>query len=293
MYKRQVASKGYFETVTWSFTDEKLNDNFKEEIDTIKIVNPISSDLNVLRNSLYPNLIFYMEKNSKRGFDDQSIFEIGPVFTGKKPGEQITVVCGLKRQSVSDKQQGEIDVFEIKKDFIQTLMELGINKDEFKIEAKTPSYYHPGISGSIYSKRYNLLLGYFGELHPKITKKTFGFEILLENIVKYKSRTNKIKQSLSFSDYQKSDRDFAFVVDKNINAQSLTDVISDIDKSLIKSIKIFDVYEGENIPSGKKSIALKVTIQSDYKTLNVNDLTNISNKIVNSVEEKIGAKLRS
>ena len=84
--------------------DEKLNDNFKEEIVSIKIVNPISSDLNVLRNSLYPNLIFYMEKNSKRGFDDQSLFEIGPVFTGKKPGEQITVVCGLKRQSGSDKQ---------------------------------------------------------------------------------------------------------------------------------------------------------------------------------------------
>ena len=90
--QRSVASKGYFETVTWSFTDEKLNDNFKEEIDTIKIVNPISSDLNVLRNSLYPNLIFYMEKNSKRGFDDQSLFEIGPVFTGKKPGEQLSLI---------------------------------------------------------------------------------------------------------------------------------------------------------------------------------------------------------
>jgi len=82
-------------------------------------------------------------------------------------------------------------------------------------------------------------------------------------------------------------------VDKHINAQNLTDVISDIDKSLIKNIKIFDVYEGENIPSGKKSIALKVTIQSDHKTLNENDLTDISKKIVNSVEEKIGAKLRS
>ena len=95
------------------------------------------------------------------------------------------------------------------------------------------------------------------------------------------------------SDYQKSDRDFAFVVDKNINAQNLTDIISDIDKSLIKGIKIFDVYEGENIPSGKKSIALKVTIQSDHKTLNENDLTDISNKIVDSVEQKTGAKLRS
>ena len=234
-----------------------------------------------------------MDKNFKRGFDDQSLFEIGPVFIGKKPGEQITVVCGLKRQSKNDKTYGQIDVFEIKKDLVQTLIELGIDKNEFKIEDKTPSYYHPGISGSIYSKKYNLLLGYFGELHPKITEKTFGFEILLENIVEYKSRTSRVKESLIFSDYQKSDRDFAFVVDKKINAQNLTDIISSIDKSLIKDIKIFDVYEGENIPPGKKSIALKVTIQSDNKTLNENDLTDISKKIVNSVEEKVGAKLRS
>jgi len=291
--QRSVASKGYFETVTWSFTDENLNNNFKEGIDTIKIINPISSDLNVLRNSLFPNLIFYMEKNTKRGFDDQSLFEIGPVFTGKKPGEQITVVCGLKRQNNRDKHHDQIDVFEIKKDLIQTLLELGVDKDEFKVEEKTPSYYHPGISGSVFSKKYNLLLGYFGELHPKITKKTFGFEMLLENIVEYKSRINKIKRSLSFSDYQKSDRDFAFVVNKNIKAQNLIDIISNIDKSLIKDIKIFDVYEGENIPSEKKSIALKVTIQSDHRTLNENDLTDISKKIVNSVEEKVGAKLRS
>ena len=76
-----------------------------------------------------------MEKNTKRGFDDQSLFEIGPVFIGKKPGEQITVVCGLKRQNNRDKHHDKIDVFEIKKDLIQTLIELGIDKDEFKVES--------------------------------------------------------------------------------------------------------------------------------------------------------------
>ena len=291
--QRSVASKGYFETVTWSFTDENLNNSFKEELDTIKIVNPISSDLNVLRNSLFPNLIFYMKKNSKRGFDNQSLFEIGPVFIGKKPGEQITVVCGLKTQINGEGKLDQLDVFEIKKDLIQTLTELGIDKNEYKIQDKTPSYYHPGISGSVFSKKYNLLLGYFGELHPKIVKKSFGFEIFLENIVEYKSRTKKVKESLNFSDYQKSDRDFAFIVDKNLRAQNLLEVISSVDKSLIKDVNIFDVYEGENIPSGKKSIALTVTIQSDHKTLNENDLTDISKKIINSVEEKVGAKLRS
>ncbi len=96
--QRSVASKGYYETITWSFSDEKINDRFKETFETIRIINPISSDLGVLRSSLYPNLIYYMEKNLNRGFDDQSLFEIGPVFTGNKPGDQITVVCGIKKQ---------------------------------------------------------------------------------------------------------------------------------------------------------------------------------------------------
>ena len=137
------------------------------------------------------------------------------------------------------------------------------------------------------------MLAYFGEIHPKIINNTFGFEIFLENLVKYKTQNKKIKPSITFSDYQKSDRDFAFLVNKDIKAQLLVDAIENIDKSLIKNIKIFDVYEGKNIPPDRKSIAIKVTIQSDNKTLNEDDLTSISKKIVKSVEEKTGAQLRS
>ncbi len=295
--QRSVASKGYLETITWSFTDEEINNKFKEKLESVKIVNPISSDLNVLRNSLYPNLIFYLEKNLKRGFGDQALFEIGPTFIGRKPGQQITVVCGIKKQFIDEdnnlKKNDLVDVFHIKKDLVQSLFELEIRKEDFKIEENTPSYYHPGISGSIVSKDGNLVLGYFGALHPKIISNTFGFEIFLENLVEYKAKNKKTKESLTFSDYQKSDRDFAFLVNKDTRAQDLTEVIQNIDKNLIKEIKIFDVYEGENIPSDKKSIALKVTIQSDHKTLNESDLTNISKKIVSTVEEKTGAKLRS
>ena len=294
--QRSVASKGYCETITWSFSDEKINDKFKETLQTTRIINPISKDLGVLRNSLYPNLIYYMEKNINRGFTDQSLFEIGPVFTGKNPGDQITVVCGIKKQlsnEESHKRINNLDVFEIKKDLIQTLVELGINKNEILIDDKTPSYYHPGISGSISSKDGKHLFAYFGQIHPKIILESYGFEIFLENLVNFKSHNKKKKESLILSDYQKSDRDFAFLVNKDTKAQILVDAIKKIDESIIKNIKIFDVYEGENIPSDKKSIAIKVTIQSDYKTLNENDLSNISNRIIKSVEEQTNAKLRS
>ena len=284
--QRSVASKGYLETITWSFTNDKTNNVFKENKQEVKIVNPISSDLNVLRNSLYPNLIYFLKKNIDRGFENQSLFEIGPLFTGNKPGQQVTVICGVRKENL-------LDVYEIKKDVVQTLVELGIDKNETTIDINTPSYYHPGRSGSIITKKNQKLLAYFGEIHPKIINKTYGFEILLENVVKYKSQNKKEKPTVTFSDYQKSDRDFAFVVKQELKAQELVDIILNVDSSLIKNVKIFDVYQGENIPSDKKSIALKVTIQSDLKTLNEKDLNEISQKIIFNVEKKASAKLRS
>ena len=284
--QRSVASKGYLETITWSFTNDKTNNVFKENKQEVKIVNPISSDLNVLRNSLYPNLIYFLKKNIDRGFENQSLFEIGPLFTGNKPGQQITVICGVRKENL-------LDVYEIKKDVVQTLVELGVDKNETTIDINTPSYYHPGRSGSIITKKNQKLLAYFGEIHPKIINKTYGFEILLENVVKYKSQNKKEQPTVTFSDYQKSDRDFAFVVKQELKAQELVDIILNVDSSLIKNVKIFDVYQGENIPSDKKSIALKVTIQSDLKTLNEKDLNEISQKIIFNVEKKASAKLRS
>ena len=284
--KRSIASKGYLEAITWSFTDAKINNRFKENFEEIKILNPISSDLNVLRSSLYPNLIYYLQKNLDRGIENQSLFEIGPSFTGKKPGQQQTVICAIKKGDL-------LDVFSIKKDLVQTLIELGIEKNETSTDIKTPSYYHPGRSGLIFAKKNQQLLAYFGQIHPKIFDNVYGFEIFLEDLVKYKSQNKKNKPSITFSDYQKSDRDFAFVVEKGFKAQELIDIIANVDKSLVKNVKIFDVYEGENIPSNKKSIALKVTIQSDYKTLNEKDLNEISQKIISNVEEKASAKLRS
>ena len=104
-------------------------------------------------------------------------------------------------------------------------------------------------------------------------------------------KDQKIKYSVS--DFQKSERDFAFIVDKKINVQNLVSVISNIDKNLISNIKVFDVYEGDNIPENKKSVAISVTIQSLEKTLTDNDLEKTNNLIIETVENKTGAKIRS
>ncbi len=303
--QRSVASKGYYETVTWSFTDSKINQLFKEDNNEVKIVNPISSDLDVLRNSIFPNLMFYLNKNLDRGFKDISLFEIGPIFKGNQPGQQLTVIGAIKSGKISRLNWNEkdrlADVFDAKKDAIQTLIEAGYDKHNFFIRDKSPSYYHPGKSGSIYLDKDDIEpVAHFGEIHPNIIKKLdiktealVNFEIYLDYLKDNKLKLKDQKSNFEYSDYQKSERDFAFVVDKNIKAQDLIELITSIDKNLIKSVKVFDVYEGENIPSNKKSIALNVTIQSAEKTLNDSDLEKINNLIISTVESKSGAKIRS
>ena len=303
--QRSIASKGYLEAITWSFTDSNYNDHFKDKNKEIKIVNPISSELGVLRNSIFSNLIMYMNKNLDRGFKDLSIFEIGPVFTGTNPGEQNTVVCGLSagkksRLSWIEKERN-VDVFDVKRDVVQTLVEVGYNADKFFIDSETPNYYHPGKSGRLFLNRgKDQVAAYFGEIHPNILKKIdikteslVGFEIFLDNLKLPKKTLNDQKTKFEVSDYQKSERDFAFIVDKEVKAQDLIAAVSSVDQKLISNIKVFDVYEGENIPESQKSIAISVTIQSSEKTLNDNDLENINNLIIKTVESKTGAKIRS
>ena len=125
------------------------------------------------------------------------------------------------------------------------------------------------------------------------TESLVGFEIFLDNLKLSAKTLNDQKNKFNVSDYQKSERDFAFIINKDVNAQDLINAIASVDKNLISNIKVFDVYEGDNIPENQKSIAISVTIQSIEKTLNDNELESINNLIIEAVENKTGAKIRS
>ena len=303
--QRSLASKGYMEIVTWSFSDSKVDKQFSKGEKEISLYNPISSDLNVLRRSIFSNLSIYLKRNQDRGYEDLSLFEIGPTFFGKNPGEQQIVVGGLKsgrvnRKSWLDKERN-IDVFDIKSDVIKTLVELGIEEKNLFVSDNTKNSYHPGRSGSVTLKsEKGPHLAYFGEIHPAITKSMdfkdkniFGFEIFLKNIPEPNKKLRQTKKSFKASDYQKSERDFAFVIDKIFKIGALEKIIREVDESLIQSVTTFDVYQGDNIPKDKKSVAINVTLQAIDKTLTENDLEQISKRIIDTVSEKTGATIRS
>ena len=303
--QRALATKGYMETITWSFTDSNIDKQFNKGEKEIKIFNPISTDLDVLRRSIFSNLAIHLKKNQDRGHEDLSLFEIGPIFFGKNPGEQQTVLGGLKtgligRKSWSEKSRN-VDVFDIKSDTIRTLIELGLDQNDFCISNNTKNCYHPGRSGSINLKsEKGPHLAYFGELHPAIItsldfkeKNIFGLEIFLTNIPQPNKKVRVSKENYIASDFQKSERDFAFVIDKSYKVGDLEIIIQKIDDNIIKKVITFDVFEGQNIPEGKKSVAINVVIQAPDKTLTENDLEQISQKIINTIKEKTGATIRS
>ena len=250
-------------------------------------------------------MAIHLKKNQDRGYEDSSVFEIGPTFFGKNPGEQQIVVGGLKsgkinRKSWLDKERN-VDVFDVKSDVIKTLVELGIQQKDLFVSDNTKHCYHPGRSGSINLKsEKGPHLAYFGELHPALIKNLdfqekniFGFEIFLKNIPEPNKKLRQSKKSFQVSDFQKSERDFAFVIDSIFKIGVLEKIIKEVDEKIIQQVTTFDIYEGENIPKGKKSVAINVTLQAFNKTLTESDLDQISKDIIKIVSEKTGATIRT
>ena len=303
--QRAVASKGFTEAITWSFTDSKVDSFFSDLKDEIRLSNPISSDLDVLRSSLYSNLIIGAKKNIHRNFEDLMLFEIGPVFQGKEPGKQSTMIGAIKTGKYSRKnwieKERNFDVFDIKNDALRTLSEIGIDSHKIVPSNKTKKWYHPGRSGllSLGSAK-GPELAYFGEIHPSIIKKmdlrvesVLGFEIFLDNMPESRKKIRETKPQFIVSDFQKVIRDFAFVIEDKYSSGEIINLVKNVDKELIKTVKIFDIYQGENIEKGKKSIAFNVTLEPKHKTLSEQDIEQVSKKIVSIVQSTTGAILRS
>ena len=303
--QRAVASKGFTEAITWSFADSQVDKWFSDLDEEIRLSNPISSDLDILRTSLYSNLMISVKKNINRNFEDLMLFEIGPVFNGKEPGKQSTMIGAIKTGKYSRKnwieKERNFDVFDIKNDALITLNEIGIDSQRIAISNKTKKWYHPGRSGLLSLGSINgPELAYFGEIHPSIIKKldlkiesVLGFEIFLDNIPDGRKKIRETKPQFIVSDYQKVVRDFAFVIDEKFSSGEIISLVKNVDKELIKSVKIFDIYQGENIESGKKSIAFSVTFEPKNQTLSEADIEQVSKKIISSVQDKTAATLRS
>ena len=298
--KHELASRGMYETVTWSFTDSELAQYFRKGNEAIILHNPIAADLNEMRPSLLPNLLIGLKNNIARGYGNVSLFEAGPEFFGRKPGEQKFMVSGIRCGQTSKKHwTGEaraFDVFDVKADVLAVIAAAKGPYENPQISMDAPSYYHPGRSGSI--RLGKNVLAYFGELHPNVCKKfglkqrVMAFEVYSGNIPLPRNTQDKARKRLELSQFQPVDKDLAFVVDKGVLATNLMAAARNADKEHITDVRMFDIYEGENLPEGKKSIALGITFQPKEKTYTDQDIENLMNKVIVAVKQKCGAELR-
>jgi phenylalanyl-tRNA synthetase beta chain len=303
--QRSIANKSFMETITYSFTNSKIDSLFGLHNKNLLITNPISNDLDSLRSSIFSNLLIHIKNNIHRNFEDQKIFECGPVFFGSKPGEQIAVIGGVQIGKIYRKnwleKDKDVDVFEIKDCVYKTLLELGIHEQELAVIQESESYYHPGRSGKFYlNSNKQLPIANFGEINPRIVKELdikngsiFGFQIFLNNIPVINKQNTEKKIKYVVSNFQKIERDFAFIIDKKFEAEKIINSLLNVDKKLIKKIRIFDIFEGGNIEKNKKSVALNLLIQSQDKTLNDKEIDELSEKIIQTMQKSFDATLRS
>ena len=264
------------------------------------LVNPISSDLDVMRPSILPNLVAAAGRNADRGIRDLALFEVGPQYADDTPKGQTLVAAGLRAGLATPRHWAaparEVDAFDAKADALAVIAEAG-GTAEPQLTMDAPPWYHPGRAGTL--RLGANALATFGVLHPKVLREMdvkgplVGFEVFLERVPQPRARAGKMRPLLKVSPFQPVERDFAFVVDAGVEAQTLVRAAKGVDKALIAEVGVFDVYQGPNLPAGKKSLAVSVRLQPSERTLTEEEIDAVGQRIVAAVIKATGGVLRS
>ena len=303
--KRALAVRGMMEAVTWSFIPAKHAEAFGGGSAALKLANPIAADMSDMRPSLLPGLVAAAQRNADRGIGDVALFEVSGTYEGDTPEAQRRVAAGVRRGTARldgagrhwAGNAGAVGVYDAKADAFAALEACGAPVDKLQVEAGGPAWYHPGRSGTI-KLGPKTVLGTFGEFHPK-TLETLdasgpicGFEVYVDAIPEPKAKPTRTKPRLDLSAFQLVRRDFAFVVDRAVEAGTILRAATAADRKLIAGVSVFDIFEGASLGEGKKSVAIEVAIQPVDKTLTDEDFEALAGKIVDNVKKQTGGVLR-
>lgn len=306
--RNALSASGAIEAVTFSFTNSKLAQKFvADKAEFIEVANPISSELDVMRPNLLVNILDIFAKNIARGKTDLEFFEIANSFknkagikdTSEYQSQAVAIVqtgSNSLKSALSAGQKFDYYTIKAKADLVIANY---IDPEKLKIERnKNLSYYHPGISAAYFLG--NKLVAVFGELNPTINKafdikqKLYAAEIFIENLPQPKAKSGTAIKPLEISNFQPVERDFAFLVNDNVQAIDIINSVKKAEKDILEEVNIFDIYQDAKLKTeGKKSIAFKVKLQPKQNTLTLEEINKISDNIVFSVKNLTGGELRS
>ncbi|GAB5469614.1 MAG: phenylalanine--tRNA ligase subunit beta [Rhodospirillales bacterium] len=299
--RQTLAWRGLEEVITFSFMDGRQADLFGGVPDSLRLVNPISSELDVMRPSVLGNLAAAIQRNADRGQGDLGLFEVGPVYLDDTPGGEPWLASGLRHGLAEARhwlgKSRPLDAFDAKADVLAVLDILGAPLDNLQTSRDAPAWYHPGQSGQL--RLGPKVLAAFGTLHPKIAAAydlkgaVVAFEISLDAVPLPKTKgKSKAKPAPEISPFQPVSRDLAFVVPEDLPAETLLRAARAAERTLLRSVTLFDLYEGAGLAEGQKSLAIEVTFQSQRATLSDAEIEAAVAKVVAAVVKATGGSLR-
>lgn len=303
--RRALAARGLSEAVCYSFIPKPHAEAFGGGAEQLALSNPIASDMSDMRPSLLPSLLAAAKRNADRGIGDLSIFEVSHIYSGIGPDEQHRAAAGIRRGTARLENSGRhwignpvaVSWSDAKEDALAVLAACGMDPNKVQIEAGGPQWYHPGRCGTI-KLGPKVMIGTFGEFHPltlelmDVTGPLCGFEILLDAIPSPRKKSSRSKGALIVSALQPVKRDFAFIMDKSVEAALVLRAAKGADKKLITDVRVFDLFEGASIGEDKKSMAIEVTLQPTDRSLTDDEIDAISAKVVENVGKTVGGVLR-
>lgn len=297
LLRRVCAGRGLMEIIGFSFVSEEDSALFETPLEEEKLLNPIASDLNQLRPTNLIPALRALSRNLAQGLGqngDAAFFELGPVFGMNGPQKMLSAVRGGVKARLPQKGAEEYSWKEAKADLYAALNALNITESSLILTTDVPSYYHPGRS-AVVKQGPKVVLGRFGELHPKIARHfaisgtVAIFELNLDAIPLPK---NKKKSAPQISAFQPVRRDFAFLITKEVKIQDVLRAVRMADRQLIEQARIFDIFEGGSVPEGYRSLGVEVMLQPYQQSLTDAELDSVMKAVEESVKKATGAELR-
>jgi phenylalanyl-tRNA synthetase beta chain len=302
---RTLAGRGLVEAITWSFISRPAARAFGGGQDALELANPISTEMSSMRPSLLPGLVAAVQRNRNRGFSDLGLFEVGQIYRGDGPKEQLIAASGVRAGAAGLTGAGrhwegatkDTDLFDAKADVVALLAELGFDASKAQVTRDAPQWFHPGRSATLRLGP-KIVLAHFGELHPETLRAldvtgpvAAAFEVFIEALPPRREK-KLARAALEALDLLPIRRDFAFVLRSAVPAGDVVKAALSADKQLITSVNVFDLFEAESLGAGKKSLALEATLQPREKTLTDQEIEAIAAKIVAAVGKATGGEIR-
>ncbi len=290
-----LIARDYQEVVTYSFIDADANRAFTGSDSELILSNPISSEMSVMRASLWPGLVAAAAANNARQQDRVRLFEASKSFHGKLVAHtEVVRIAGLASGPRHPEQWGSdsegIDFFDIKAD-VEALLSLSAGADEVSFAVADHPALQPGQTANVV--RNDEVIGVVGKLHPKLAKDynlkraAFLFELDAD-----KTLASSAPIAASISKFPVIRRDVAVIVDDEVSAEQLVGSIASASPALIQSVRIFDIYKGSGIEAGRKSVAIGLILQETSRTLTDDDADEVMTAVVKKLADKFAAVLR-